>query len=487
MRRVAVILIVLLLIIGGSVAAYQITAQEKEPPPPDYDVLQVGKGDIISTVSATGAMEPKDEVTLTFKGLGRVAEVLVEEGGEVVANQILARLETDDLDLALAQAEVGLAISQAQLEKLKAGPNEVDVLAAEANLESARAARQSAVAAAASARAAYNDLVAGPTEDEKRTAAANRERARIMRDQAQTAYDQVAHMPNVGLLPQSAQLQQATVDLEIAEASYRLSTAEPKQSQIAAAQAQIAQADAAISQAEAAVATAESNLQRLLEGPSDEDLTVAEAQVTQAQLAVQQARLAGDGGELTSPIAGVISQINIKRGELPNPALPAAIVTDIDRFHIDVNVDEIDIARLSIGQPVEVSLDALPEAELTGHIDFIAPTPLSLGGVVSYPVRVVIDETDTPLRSGLSATATIITEELNDMLVIPNRAIEIDRSTGRAYVDVIVNGVPTRTEIILGSRNASQSQVVSGLEEGDELAIGAGSGLDRLRSTFFGQ
>jgi multidrug efflux pump subunit AcrA (membrane-fusion protein) len=128
----------------------------------------------------------------------------------------------------------------------------------------------------------------------------------------------------------------------------------------------------------------------------------------------------------------------------------------------------------------------LPDAQLLGHVDSIAPTPTNTGGTVSYDVSVVIDEADTPLRSGLSATASIITQELNDVVLIPNRSIQIDRSTGRAYVEKLVDGVPTRTEVQLGARNEQFSQVISGLSEGDVLAIRSGSGLDRLRSTMFG-
>ncbi len=98
-------------------------------------------------------------------------------------------------------------------------------LAAEAAVASAEASVESAQAALASAQAAYSDLQAGASEDQKRAAAATLERARIVRDQAQSAYDQIAGQPNVGMMPQSLQLQQATIDYETAAANYRVSTA----------------------------------------------------------------------------------------------------------------------------------------------------------------------------------------------------------------------------------------------------------------------
>jgi RND family efflux transporter MFP subunit len=202
---------------------------------------------------------------------------------------------------------------------------------------------------------------------------------------------------------------------------------------------------------------------------------------------VQQARLAKENAVLITPIAGVVTALSAKVGEVASAAAPAATVTDLSRFHIDIDVDEIDIGKLSEGQQVQVTLDALSEAELTGHIERIAPTPTNTGGVTSYNVTVVVDETNVPLRSGLSATASVITEELRNVLRVPNRSIQIDRSTGRALVEKIVNGVPTVTEIRIGARNDQYSQVLSGVSRGDELAIRSGTGLERLRSTMFGQ
>ncbi|RME84701.1 MAG: biotin/lipoyl-binding protein, partial [Caldilineae bacterium] len=130
MRRLLIALVILLVVLGGSWFAYQATAQEKEPPPPDYEVYVVGKGDISATVSATGSIEPVEEVNLSFRGTGRVKEVLVEPGDHVQAGQVLARLEDRDLQLALEQAQVGLKLAEANLAKALAGPDEFDIAAA---------------------------------------------------------------------------------------------------------------------------------------------------------------------------------------------------------------------------------------------------------------------------------------------------------------------------------------------------------------------
>ncbi len=459
MRRTLIIALILVAVVGGSLFSYQIFAQDKTNTSPEFETYVVKRGNLISTVSATGSIEPEQTVALAFKSPGRVAEVLVEEGQRVQAGQVLARLDTAELELALAQAQATLRINEARLAQLHKGPDESDVLAAQAQL--------------ASAQAAYRQLLQGPSEDEKRAAKAAVERARAALEQAQAAYDQVAHLPNVGMLPQSVQLRQATIELEAAEAQYRIKTAPPTEAQIAQAQAQIAQAQA--------------NLDRLLKGPSEEEIIIAEAQVAQAQAAVDQARLAIENAILRAPFDGVVATVNIHPGELVGGgAQPAIVLIDPSRFHIDVKVDEVDIGYVKEGQSVKVMIDALPDAEIRGRIERIAPVAQTAGGVVSYDVTIVIEPTDAPLRAGMTATADIVTAELKDVLIVPNRVIRIDREANKTYVEKVIDGIPVRTEIVIGARNEQFSQVLRGLQEGDVLAIRNISGREILRRSMFG-
>ena len=456
MKRFVTIILILAVVIVGSFYGYELFAQEKEPEAPDFDSMAVERGTIISTVSATGSIEPQARVLPSFKGAGRVAGVLVQEGQEVKAGGLLAHLETAELELALAQAETGLTISRAQLAKAQTEPNPSDLAAAEAAL--------------ASTQAAYRELLKGPSEDELQVAKGNVERARMILDQAQAAYDKVAHLPNVAMLPPSLQLQQATLDHELAQTNYRLATRGPSEAQKAAALAQIAQAQA--------------TLDRLKEGLSVEDLDIARAQVRQAEVAVEQALLALDGTRLTAPFDGVITAVNIKAGELSSSARPAFEMTDLSHFHINVNVDEIDIGIVEVGQQASISLDALPEAKIAGRVASIAPTANLETGVISYRLRIDLEPTNAPLRSGMSAMASIITARADNVLVVPNRLIQIDRQNDRAYVERVEEGLPVRVEIQIGMRNEQQSEVVAGLEEGDVLAIRQVSSLEQLRDTF---
>jgi HlyD family secretion protein len=233
--------------------------------------------------------------------------------------------------------------------------------------------------------------------------------------------------------------------------------------------------------------TAQNNLEQLLEGPDAEDLEIARAQVRQAELSRRQAENTLNNSRLTAPISGIISQVNIRQGELyGSSTLPALVLTDLNSFHMTVLVDEIDVRQVQVGQTVRLSLDALPDADITGSVTSVSPTARDVGGVVAYEVEIVPDPTDAPLRAGMSATAIITTAEVDNVLLVPNRFIQLDRESGRAFVQKMVGATPALQEIEMGLRNDRFTQVLAGLEDGDSIALIRTSSEDQLRGVLFG-
>jgi HlyD family secretion protein len=135
---------------------------------------------------------------------------------------------------------------------------------------------------------------------------------------------------------------------------------------------------------------------------------------------------------------------------------------------------------LQIGQTVTVSVDALPEATITGKIDRISPVATAQAGVVSYQVRINVDATSAALRAGMSANVTIVTDTRPDVLLVPNWAIRIDRATGKAYVNRLAGNQVSEVEVQTGLRNESDSQVTSGVQAGDVIIVGGVTGLSSL-------
>lgn len=478
MRKFALALIIVTLVSTASWFVYQATAQEKEPPPPDYEIYTVTLRDIASQVTAIGSIEPLAEVNLTFRGTGRVAELNVRLGDSVRAGQVLARLDTAELQLAKEQAQIGLRLAQANLAKAEQPADPLDIAAAEAALESAKVARNAA-------RAAYEDLLRGPTRAQRKVLEANTERARVLLESAQQAYDRISSLPNAGMMPQAVQLQQATIDYEVAKANTENALAPPTASQKASALAQIAQADSAVVQAQA-------TLQRLQKGISAEDLAIMQAQVDQAEVAVRQAELALANAEIIAPMDGIVGLLNIHLNETYTPGIPAIVLSNPTAFHVELNVDEIDIGQLTVGQPAEVTIDALDNAKVKGTVSNIAPVAgvgagsLGTGALVTYQVIINLEPTDVPLRPGMTASVAITTAEAKNVIAIPNRVMHLDRKTGETYVEKIVDGVPSRVNVEIGLRNEQFSQIISGLEPGDKLAIRRVDTGENLRRQLFG-
>jgi HlyD family secretion protein len=481
------VVIVAVLGVGGWFAYQQyFLPTQAQAQAPTYETVQVEQGPIASTVNATGSIEPEAQVSLFFRSVGPVANVLAAVGDAVQQGQVLAELDTTDLMLALAQSKVQQEISQAQLAKLETPPDTLDVAAAQAAVEVAQAGVASAEAALASAQASYRQLSVGNSDTQRTVNEAQLRQAEIALSQAQQAYNKIKEMPDAGMMPQSQQLQQATINYEVALAQVGLTEEGPNQAQFSQGLNQIAQAQSALRQAQAQVVNAQNNLETLLEGPSAEDLTIARAQVKQAQLSQLQAENSLNNARIVAPFDGVISQMNIKQGELASAGLPAAILTDLSRFHMKVLVDEIDVRQVAVGQPVRLTVDAVPDTPISGVVTKISPTAANVNGVIAYEVTIVPDMNDAPLRAGMSATASITTANVDDALLLANRFIQLDRDTGKAYVYKMVGGEPVLQEVELGLRNERQSQILGGLQPGDEVALVSLTGEQRLRGALFG-
>ena len=476
MRKALIVILILLILGGGSWLGYQKISQQKEAQAPEYDIYTVERGDIFATVSATGVIEPSEEVKLSFRGKGKVKEILVAVGDAVTSGQLLARLEDDELQLQLKQAQVNKKLAEANLAKAKTPADETDIAAAQAQVESAEAQLEAA-------EAAYQDLLRGPSAAQRKVAESQLKRAEVALKHAQENYDKIATMPNASMMPQAIQLEQATIDYETAKANLAVTLAPATASKKAQALSQISTAKAALAQAEA-------NLARLQAGPKATDLAVLETQVEQSEIGIQSAALSLENTQLIAPIDGIIDTINIHTNEFPPPSLPAMIISDPTGFHIKLNVDELDIGHIRVGQTARVTVDALDDAQISGVVSHIAPAATSamVGGstIVTYEVIVNLDDTEKPLRSGMTATVTIITEKAEDVLVVPNRVMHLDETTRTPYVEKLVDGVPTRVDIELGLRNEQMSVVLSGLEAGDELAIRRVGTGEMMRKQLFG-
>jgi HlyD family secretion protein len=148
-------------------------------------------------------------------------------------------------------------------------------------------------------------------------------------------------------------------------------------------------------------------------------------------------------------------------------------------MEVVLNVDEIDIGDLAVGQAAVVTLESWPETEIESEIVYIAPYSNSSpeSPVVTYEVRLTLQETELPIRVGMTANASLITAQRENVLLVPNSAINADRASGTYSVNLVTadsSGSQTITEVpvTIGLRDGRYTQITGGLQAGDEVAVG---------------
>lgn len=415
----------------------------------------VERGSMLVAVTASGRIEPEARVNLTFDTPGRVAEVLVEEGDTVEGGDVLAQLDTRQLETQVAQSRASLEQAESQLAELKSQPRPREVEKAEANVRDAQA-------RVSSAAASRDQIKRGPTQAEIAAAEARVAEAEKQRKLAQRAYDEI---------DESNEEQKEHANYDLYTAKQQLAAAEANLQDVldGADEEEVRAAEADVWAAAAQRDAAQAQLDLLLAGATEEEIAEVEAQVAQARAALELAELSLENATLRAPFDGVVSRVNVTIGETPPAQGPALVVLDNSQFHMTVSVDEVDVAQLALGQTAEVTLDALPGAVITGTVKQIAPIATLEGGVVTYDVTIDLLPTDEPIRADMSAEATIEVEELEDVLMIPTWVVRIDRDTGQTYVHRRIDGDVERVDVTLGVRDRGFAQVLEGLSEGDEL------------------
>ncbi len=326
--------------------------------------------------SYTAEIIPQDQVPVVAEVAGQVLEFNIEVGDRVEAGDVLVRIDSSTLEAQRAQAMAGLEAAKAQLDLLQDEPDEEDI-------EAARA-------AVTAADEAYQRALAGPTAEELRMAEAQLRQAEAAVKQAQAAYDQVSWNPLIAALPESMQLEAATLALEAAQAQYDKLVLGATADVIAGAYAQLANARA--------------QLKRLEDGAKPAQIEAAQAQVRQAETALYLAQLQLDKASVRAPISGIVASVNTAAGAMVAPGAPLAALIS-SKVEVVVAVEESRLAQLSVGQQAVIRVDAYPDRSYDGEIAIIAPTLDPATRTVQVTIRPTGDAAE--LAPGMFATVAL--------------------------------------------------------------------------------
>ena len=423
---------------------------------PAVPLGQVTRTTVTDAVESSGRIEPQNTLNLSFGGLGTVDQINVKVGDHVKQGDVLAKLNTDALELQLQQDQQAVIIQQATYSQTLI-PDPGTVTSTQAALSSAQAAYAAAL------------QQIGLSQQQVTVNCANYLRAKSALDQAEAAYDRVANdhqaknYLNADWGPFKAVVKarsDAQSAFDVAQASCNLAKGNINNGPVTAAQAQVAQATA--------------NLDKLL-SPDDATLAAAQAQLELARLNLRQTQLKLADAEIVAPYDGVVTQVNGTRGASSSSV--SIGLADTSQYHINVLVDETEIAQVQPGQAVEITLDGIPDARLTGHVTRIDPAGNLAQGVINYTVQIDLDPTTAPLRLYMTTSARIIQANHPDVLSVPRTAIHTDRATGQTYVEVVDQPGPQqntrRVDVTRGLTTGTQMEVAGELSAGEYVTLNA--------------
>ena len=346
---------------------------------PSFRLTQVESGPIISTVSSTGTVTPVTTVQVGSQLSGQIRELYVDFNSKVEQGQVIARIDPENFEVRVRQADAELAVARANVAIQRAA-----VERTQAELENAYAALAATKAQTEKARVvlvhAKRDL------DRKRALHQQAIISKSQIDDAVAAHDQ-AHAQLI-----------ATEAQEQAQASIVLS----RKAQVKMSQAQVEHALAQVKQREAALHNSKIDLEHTV---------------------------------IRSPLDGLVIQRNVDIGQTVAASLQAptlfTIAQDLRNMQVDTNVDEADIGRIQVGQRVTFTVDAFPGREFIGQVEQIRKAPQTIQNVVTYTVVVTAENQDQHLLPGMTANVQLVIDERQAVLKVSNAALRFRPSSAK--------------------------------------------------------
>ena len=376
-------------------------------------------------ITASGFIEG-EEVIVAPELSGRISEMLVDRGDTVQAGAVLVRLDDATLQSQRSEAEAGLALARANLDRVLAGARPEEIAAARAALRQADAQRDGAAQAVINAREVIsNPLSLNAEIDAARTQVrlAEQDVEMAEADLAETKLKHGVYSEYGGDTERMWDLQLQAAEAVLMQAQAELEgTRQYLNAQLAMRanplmlEAQLHEAETQHRVAAAQVAAAQAVLDELEAGPTEEQIAIAQAEVRQAESAVSLVDARITQLTLMAPMDGVVTSRSGQAGETATAGSPLLTIANLDEVTLVIYIPENRIGQVRLGQEVEVQVDSFPERVFIGHVGSIAGeaefTPRNVQTQeervnLVFAVKVSIPNPDGALKPGMPADATI--------------------------------------------------------------------------------
>ncbi len=212
-------------------------------------------------------------------------------------------------------------------------------------------------------------------------------------------------------------------------------------------------------------------------------VTTAKLNRTAAAASLNQAEDTAAKRTVTAPVGGLITVLSAQNGQSlsgggssgtsaagSNSSGTGAVeISDLATLRARVQVNEVDMVNVKLGQRASVSFDALPDDDASGTVSAIAPTGTNTQGVITYDVDVTLDKIDARLRPNMSCTVDITVQTKADVLVVPTSAVRTDSSTGKKFVLVVNNQQASQVDVTTGLVVGTDTEILTGLTAGQTI------------------
>lgn len=480
------------------------------------NLYTVTRRTVTATITGSGSLEPQAQANVSFKVAGALTAIDVHVGDHVTAGQTLAQIDSSAEQNALAQAQANLSVAQANLQSAETPLTQNQI--------------QQLQDSVTTAQQTYNDTVtqvnATNTLDANQVTA---DQNQLAIDQQSLTFNPTYQNDLIKLNADQSTLQTALAAFNndatckgVAYASYSpqclneynaVATAQtavngdqlavntlaaPVNADTAKLNADTAKQQAdkssgqrSINQAAASLTTAQDQLKTQTEAKPNQ-IASAQAQLQSAQAAVQTAQQNLNETTLVAPMDGNVDSINGVVGESVSPGggltpeapgtaapLPSSgsgsgssafmVISNASAMQVVIPFAETDASRVSFNQDAQVTFDAVPNLTISGHVIAVATAPTISSGVVDYYATVTLNQVNAALKDGMTANATVTVSKVVNALSVPNLAVS--HTAGQSFVLVYSSGQQVQTPIDTGVVGDSFTEVVGGLNDGEQIVL----------------
>lgn len=432
--------------VSGQQARFQTAA------PGDFQTAPAEFGILVDTVAATGSVEAGQLALLSWKTSGIVEEVNVTEGQQIARGDVLATLELSSLPETVISAQADLLEAQQALEDFYASFEGLGLAEAQKALADAQDAYETALYT-------YNSLLTPADDLTVEDAYAEIVFVQDALDEALKNYERLANRSqdneNRAHAVQALADAQSVYDAAVREYNALAGTATDTEVAVAAGDLAVAQAT---------FNDAQTEYERLLSGPTDVEIAAAEAQVAAAQATLKQ-------GLIEAPFDGVVTLAYPQLGDYVEVDEAAFELQNPTSYFVEVEINELDINQVQVGQTASVVLDALQDVTYDSKVIKVGSIGDNSTGVVNFTVIVEILEPDAQIKSGMTAVVEIETSTGEEALLIPNQAVRLEDGQQMVYI-LGPNGSLLPIVVSLGASSSTHSELVEGnIQPGDQIVL----------------